>query len=177
VTAAAFSGPLTMDGGSWVAVPRTADIPAGPAQDRRGQRERPAGQPVRRREPAGPHHDQPACPPWSAGPRTTWNVARSLLAICAVLLFLLAAAGPARGGAAARGPAGRRVGDAGRPGRHPAGSWSRLTASRPRRCAFSARRRAGWPASAWPGCSPGAGRPCSAGRPSGPPPRSARAPW
>src|SRR6185295_17214686 len=29
VTAAAFRGPLTMDGGSWVAVPRTADIPAG----------------------------------------------------------------------------------------------------------------------------------------------------
>jgi len=91
VTAAAFSGLLTVDGGSWVAVPRTADIPAGllrtVAANVSGLRESLAGA-----------VDLPdltmttGLPAALSGTANNLDVARSLLAICAVLLFLLAAA-------------------------------------------------------------------------------------
>ena len=91
VTAAAFSGPLTGDGGSWVAVPRTADIPAGllrtVAANVSGLRESLAGA-----------VDLPdltmttGLPAAVSGTANNLDVARSLLAICAVLLFLLGAA-------------------------------------------------------------------------------------
>src|SRR6185295_10110216 len=81
VTAAAFHGPLTVDGGSWVAVPRTADIPAG-----------------RLRTVADNVNGLPdltmttGLPAVVSGTANNLDVARSLLAICAVLLFLLAVA-------------------------------------------------------------------------------------
>jgi hypothetical protein len=91
VTAAAFSGPLTVDGGSWVAVPRTADIPAGllrtVAANVSGLRDSLAGA-----------VDLPdltmttGLPAVVSGTANNLDVARSLLAICAVLLFLLAGA-------------------------------------------------------------------------------------
>ncbi|HMH93326.1 MAG TPA: FtsX-like permease family protein, partial [Streptosporangiaceae bacterium] len=91
VTAAAFSGPLTVDGGSWVAVPRTADIPAGllrtVAANVSGLRESLAG--------AVSLPDltmTTGLPAVVSGTANNLAVARSLLAICAVLLFLLAAA-------------------------------------------------------------------------------------
>jgi len=91
VTAAAFSGPLTVDGGSWVAVPRTADIPAGllrtVAANVSGLRESLAG--------AVNLPDltmTTGLPAVVSGTANNLDVARSLLAICAVLLFLLAAA-------------------------------------------------------------------------------------
>ena len=91
VTAAAFRGPLTVDGGSWVAVPRTADIPAGQlrtvAANVNGLRDSLAG--------AASLPDltmTTGLPAVVSGTANTLDVARSLLAICAVLLFLLAAA-------------------------------------------------------------------------------------
>ena len=91
VTAAAFSGPLTVDGGSWVAVPRTADIPAGllrtVAANVSGLREGLAG--------AMSLPDltmTTGLPAVVSGTASNLDVARSLLAICSVLLFLLAAA-------------------------------------------------------------------------------------
>jgi hypothetical protein len=91
VTAAAFRGPLTMDGGSWVAVPRTADIPAGllrtVAANVSGLRDSLAG--------AVNLPDltmTTGLPAVVSGTANNLDVARSLLAICAVLLFLLAAA-------------------------------------------------------------------------------------
>ena len=91
VTAAAFSGPLTVDGGSWVAVPRTADIPAAllrtVAANVSGLRESLAG--------AANLPDltmTTGLPAVVSGTANNLDVARSLLAICAVLLFLLAAA-------------------------------------------------------------------------------------
>jgi ABC-type antimicrobial peptide transport system permease subunit len=91
VTAAAFRGPLTVDGGSWVAVPRTADIPAGllrtVAANVNGLRDNLAG--------AVNLPDltmTTGLPAVVSGIANTLDVARSLLAICAVLLFLLAAA-------------------------------------------------------------------------------------
>ena len=91
VTAAAFSGPLTVDGGSWVAVPRTADIPAGllrtVAANVSGLRDSLAG--------AVNLPDltmTTGLPAVVSGTANNLDVARSLLAICAVLLFLLAAA-------------------------------------------------------------------------------------
>ena len=91
VTAAAFRGPLTVDGGSWVAVPRTADIPAGRlravAANVSGLRDSLAG--------AVNLPDltmTTGLPAVVSGTANNLDVARSLLAICAVLLFLLAAA-------------------------------------------------------------------------------------
>jgi FtsX-like permease family len=91
VAAAAFRGPLTVDGGSWVAVPRTADIPAGllrtVAANVNGLRDSLAG--------AVNLPDltmTTGLPAVVSGTASTLDVARSLLAICAVLLFLLAAA-------------------------------------------------------------------------------------
>ena len=91
VSAAAFSGPLTVGAGPWVAVPRTADIPAGllrtVAANVSGLRESLAG--------AVNLPDltmTTGLPAVVNGIANNLDVARSLLAICAVLLFLLAAA-------------------------------------------------------------------------------------
>jgi hypothetical protein len=91
VTAAAFRGPLTVAGGSWVAVPQTADIPAGRlrtvAANVSGLRDSLAG--------AVNLPDltmTTGLPAVVSGTANNLDVARSLLAICAVLLFLLAAA-------------------------------------------------------------------------------------
>ena len=96
-------GPLTVTAGG---VPRPADRrrrilggraadrghPRRPAQDRRGQRERPAG----RRWPSAVSLPDltmtTGLPAVVSGTANNLDVARSLLAICAVLLFLLAAA-------------------------------------------------------------------------------------
>jgi hypothetical protein len=91
VTAAAFSGPLTVNAGSWVAVPRTADIPAGLLRTV-------AANVSGLREGLAEAEDLPALtmttglPAVLNGTANNLDVARSLLAICAVLLFLLAAA-------------------------------------------------------------------------------------
>ena len=91
VTAAAFSGPLTVDAGSWVAVPRTADIPAGLLRTV-------AANVSGLREGLAEAEDLPeltmttGLPTVLNGIANNLDVARSLLAICAVLLFLLAAA-------------------------------------------------------------------------------------
>ena len=71
VSAAAFSGPLAVEGGSWVAVPRTADIPAGQlravAANVSGLWEALA----ECRGPAGPHHDHRPARGGQPGSRTT----------------------------------------------------------------------------------------------------------
>jgi ABC-type antimicrobial peptide transport system permease subunit len=91
VTAAAFSGPLTVEAGSWVAVPRTADIPAGLLRTV-------AANVSGLREGLAEAVDLPdltmttGLPAVLNGTASNLDVARSLLAICAVLLFLLAAA-------------------------------------------------------------------------------------
>ena len=126
VTAAAFSGPLTVDGGSWVAVPRTADIPAGllrtVAANVSGLRDSLAGA-----------VDLPdltmttGLPAVVSGTANNLAVARSLLAICAVLLFLLAAAALL---AVARLLAGQREGESAMLAARGATRWQlvRLTA-------------------------------------------------
>jgi hypothetical protein len=175
VTAAAFSGQLTVSAGSWVAVPRTADIPAGLLRTV-------AVNVSGLRQGLAEAVDLPdltmttGLPAVLNGTANNLDVARSLLAICAVLLFLLAAAALL---AVARLLAGQREGESAMLVARGATRRQlvRLTAVEAAPFACSARRRAGWPGSAWPGCWPGAGQPCSAGRRSGVPPRSARAHW
>ncbi len=91
VSAAAFSGPLAVDAGSWVAVPRTADIPAGLLRTV-------AANVSGLRQGLAEAVDLPdltmttGLPAVLNGTANNLDVARSLLAICAVLLFVLAAA-------------------------------------------------------------------------------------
>ena len=91
VSAAAFSGPLTVGAGSWVAVPRTADIPADLLRTV-------AANVSGLREGLASAVDLPdltmttGLPAVLNGTANNLDVARSLLAICAVLLFMLAAA-------------------------------------------------------------------------------------
>jgi len=87
----AFAGPLPVDGGSWVAVPRTASLPADQlrtiADNVNGLRDALAQ--------AVTLPDltlTTGLPSVLNGTASNLDVARSLLAICAVLLFLLAAA-------------------------------------------------------------------------------------
>ena len=118
VQASAFAGPLTVNGGSWLARPAMASIPPGDlrtvAANVGGLREAlaecpAAARPDAQHEPAlGPERDreQPGRGPLAAGHlRGAAVPARRR--------------GPARGGAAARGPARGRVGDAFGPRRHP----------------------------------------------------------
>ena len=91
VPAWAFAGPLTVDGGSWLAGPRTASLPAGQlrtiaanVKDLRDTLANPAELPSLTLG--------TSLPSVLNGTASNLDVARSLLAICAVLLFLLAAA-------------------------------------------------------------------------------------
>src|SRR5690348_5318645 len=91
VPAAAFAGPLTVDGGSWLAVPRTASVPADQlrtvAANVTGLRQALADAVLL------PDLDLvTGLPSVLNGTASNLDVARSLLAICAVLLALLAAA-------------------------------------------------------------------------------------
>ena len=91
VPAWAFAGPLTVDGGSWLAEPRTASLPA-------GQLRTIAANVKELRDELGNPVELPALtvatslPSVLNGTASKLDVARSLLAICAVLLFLVAAA-------------------------------------------------------------------------------------
>jgi ABC-type antimicrobial peptide transport system permease subunit len=91
VQAAAFAGPLTVYAGSWLAQPRTTSIPA-------SQLTAVAGQVDVLKQTLQDAQALPALalattlPSVLNGTATNLDVARSLLAICAVLLFLLAAA-------------------------------------------------------------------------------------
>ena len=107
------------------------------------------------------------------GTASDLDVARSLLAICAVLLFLLAGATLL---AVARLLAGQREGESAMLAARGAARWQLVARPRPRpsRCACSPRPSAAWPASCWPGCwrpgpgwGPGAGWFSGAGRPAG----------
>jgi FtsX-like permease family len=91
VRASAFGGPLAVSGGSWLAVPETADIPA-------GQLTTVAANVAALQQALGQAQVLPgltlttSLPSVLYGTASNLDVARSLLAICAVLLFLLAAA-------------------------------------------------------------------------------------
>ena len=91
VPPSAFAGPLAVDGGSWLAVPHTASLPAGQlrtvAANVIGLQQALAD--------AGPLPDltlSTGLPSVLNGTASNLDVARSLLAVCAVLLALLAAA-------------------------------------------------------------------------------------
>ena len=107
VPPAAFAGPLPVDTGTWLAQPQTADVPAdqltavaanvdGLHQNLQNAQQLPALALAT------------SLPSVLAGTASDLDVARSLLAICAVLLFLLAAAALL---AAARLLAGQREGE------------------------------------------------------------------
>ena len=91
VPASAFGGPLAVNGGSWLAVPQTADIPA-------GQLTTVAANVTALQQALGQAQVLPTLtfttglPSVLYGTASDIDVARSLLAICGVLLFLLAAA-------------------------------------------------------------------------------------
>jgi hypothetical protein len=91
VPAAAFAGPLPVDQGSWLAQPQTASVPA-------GQLSAVAGnvtglkQALEQAETLQSLTLDTSLPAVLDGVSNNLDVARSLLAICGVLLFLLAAA-------------------------------------------------------------------------------------
>ena len=91
VSAAAFSGPLAIYGGSWLAQPQTGNIPA-------SQLVTVAGNVSQLRQALAGAEQLPdlslatSLPSVLTGTASDLDVARSLLAICAVLLFLLAGA-------------------------------------------------------------------------------------
>jgi hypothetical protein len=91
VPAAAFDGALTVDGGSWLAVPQTASVPA-------GQLRNVAANVTGLRQDLADAVQLPdltmvtGLPSVLNGTASNRDVARSLLAICAVLLALLAGA-------------------------------------------------------------------------------------
>ena len=123
----AFAGPLPVDGGSWVAVPRTASLPADQlrtiADNVNGLREALAQ--------AMTLPDltlTTGLPSVLNGTASNLDVARSLLDICAVLLFLLAAAALL---AVARLLAGQREGESAMLTARGANRWQlvRLTAA------------------------------------------------
>ncbi len=87
VPAAAFAGPLTVSAGSWLAQPQTASIPPGQLSTVAGN--------VQTLQQTLQNADlalTTSLPAVLLGTASNLDVARSLLAICAVLLFLLAAA-------------------------------------------------------------------------------------
>ncbi len=86
VPAAAFAGPLTVSAGSWLAQPQTASIPPGQLSTVAGN--------VQTLQQTLQNADlalTTSLPAVLLGTASNLDVARSLLAICAVLLFLLAA--------------------------------------------------------------------------------------
>jgi hypothetical protein len=146
VRADVFAGPLAANGGSWLAVPRAAAIPA-------GKLTAVAANVTGLRQTLGQAEELPgltvttSLPSVLNGTASNLNVARSLLAICAVLLFLLAGAALLT---VARLLAGQREGES--------ASWSGWPRPRPYRCARFPRRPAARPASCSPGCWPEPGR-------------------
>jgi hypothetical protein len=108
VQASAFAGPLAVNGGSWLALPDTAKVPA-------DQLRTVAANVVGLRSAVADAEPLPdltlttGLPPVLDGTASNLDLARSLLAICAVLLFLLAAAALL---AVARLLAGQREGEA-----------------------------------------------------------------
>ena len=87
VPAAAFAGPLTVSAGSWLAQPQTASIPPGQLSTVAGN--------VQTLQQTLQNADlalTTSLPAVLLGTASNLDVARSLLAVCAVLLFLLAAA-------------------------------------------------------------------------------------
>ena len=126
VQAAAFAGALTVDSGSWLAQPQTASIPAGQLTNVAAN--------VGGLQQALQNAQSPVnlalttnLPAVLEGTASNLDVARSLLAICAVLLFLLAAAALL---ASARLLAGQREGESAMLAARGATRWQllRLTA-------------------------------------------------
>ena len=91
VQAAAFAGPLAVDAGSWLAQPRTASIPTGQLSTVAANVDQ-LEQALQDAELLPSLTTRTRLPAVLNGTATDLDVARSLLAICAVLLFLLAAA-------------------------------------------------------------------------------------
>ena len=91
VQAAAFAGPLAVYAGSWLAQPRTASIPAGQLSTVAANVDQ-LKQALQDAELLPSLATSTSLPAVLNGTATDLDVARSLLAICAVLLFLLAAA-------------------------------------------------------------------------------------
>ena len=174
VPPAAFAGPLAVDGGSWLAVPHTASLPAGQlrtvAANVSGLQQALAD--------AGPLPDltlSTGLPSVLNGIASNLDVARSLLAVCAVLLALLAAAALL---AVARLLAGQREGESAMLIARGATRWQlvRLAAAEaiPLCAVCSAAGGLAGVGLARLLTGTGRGRPRLAGLP-GPPPRSARA--
>ncbi len=91
VQAGAFAGPLTVSAGSWLAQPQTASIPPGELSTVAGNVQ--ALQQALQNAPILPALTlTTSLPSVLLGTASNLDVARSLLAVCAVLLFLLAAA-------------------------------------------------------------------------------------
>ena len=91
VQAAAFAGPLTVSAGSWLAQPQTASIPPSELSTVAGNVQ--ALQQALQNAPVLPGLAlTTSLPSVLLGTASNLDVARSLLAVCAVLLFLLAAA-------------------------------------------------------------------------------------
>ena len=91
VQAAAFTGPLAVYAGSWLAQPRTSSIPAGQLSTVAANVDQ-LQQALQNAELLPSLATSTSLPAVLNGTATDLDVARSLLAICAVLLFLLAAA-------------------------------------------------------------------------------------
>ena len=91
VQAAAFAGPLAVYAGSWLAQPRTASIPADQLSTVAANVDQ-LKQALQNAELLPSLTASTSLPAVLNGTATDLDVARSLLAICAVLLFLLAAA-------------------------------------------------------------------------------------
>ena len=87
----AFAGPLTVDGGSWLAEPHTASLPAGQLRIIAAN-VKDLGDTLASAAELPSLTLTTSLPPVLTGTASNLDVARSLLAICAVLLFLLAAA-------------------------------------------------------------------------------------
>jgi hypothetical protein len=91
VQAAAFAGPLATDQGSWLALPHTASVPAGELTTVAGNVQL-LQQSVQDTQNLPDLTVTTSLPSVLNGTASNVDVARSLLAICAVLIFLLAAA-------------------------------------------------------------------------------------
>ena len=127
VPAGAFAGPLTVYSGSWLAQPRTASVPPGQLRAVAGQVEG-LKQDLANAEQLPDLDLTTSLPTVLNGTASNLDVARSLLAICAVLLLLLAAAALL---AVARLLAGQREGESAMLAARGATRWQlvRLTAA------------------------------------------------
>ena len=126
VQPAAFAGPLAVYAGSWLAQPRTASIPAGQLSTVAANVDQ-LKQALQNAELLPSLATTTSLPAVLNGTASDLDVARSLLAICAVLLFLLAAAALL---AVARLLAGQREGESAMLTARGAARWQlvRLTA-------------------------------------------------